>query len=69
MNARLRLFAGVTFGVLAVAAGMARGAEPAAEYPNKPIRIIVASSPGTASDFFARSLGEELSAVYKQRVV
>ena len=38
-------------------------------YPVRPIRIIVASSPGTASDFFARSLGEELSAVYKQRVV
>jgi tripartite-type tricarboxylate transporter receptor subunit TctC len=42
---------------------------PAVDYPVKPIRIIVASSPGTASDFFARSLGEELSAFYKQRVV
>jgi tripartite-type tricarboxylate transporter receptor subunit TctC len=69
MNARLHLFAGVACGVLALTAGTARGAEPAPEYPNKPIRIIVASSPGTASDFFARSLGEELSAVYKQRVV
>jgi tripartite-type tricarboxylate transporter receptor subunit TctC len=42
-------------------------AEP--KYPVKAIRIIVASSPGTASDFFARSLGEELSAFYKQRVI
>ena len=41
----------------------------APEYPIRPIRIVVASSPGTASDFFARSLGDELSAVYKLRVV
>lgn len=40
-----------------------------AVYPVKPIRIIVASSPGTASDFFARSVGEELSAFYQQRIV
>jgi tripartite-type tricarboxylate transporter receptor subunit TctC len=40
-----------------------------AVYPVKPIRIIVASSPGTASDLFARSLGEELGAFYRQRVV
>jgi tripartite-type tricarboxylate transporter receptor subunit TctC len=37
-------------------------------YPVKPIRIITASSPGTAEDFFARALGEELSAFYRQRV-
>ena len=40
-----------------------------ADYPVKTIRIVVASSPGTASDFFARSLGEELGAFYKQRIV
>jgi len=38
-------------------------------YPVKPIRIIVASSPGTASDFFARSVGEDLGAFYGRRVV
>ena len=69
MNARSRPFSGLAVALLALTTGVARGAEPAPEYPNKPIRIIVASSPGTASDFFARSLGEELSAVYKQRVV
>jgi tripartite-type tricarboxylate transporter receptor subunit TctC len=42
---------------------------PLADYPVKPIRIVVASSPGTASDFFARSLGEELSTFYRLRVV
>ncbi len=40
-----------------------------AVYPVKPIRIIVASSPGTASDFFARSLGDDLGAFYGQRIV
>ena len=40
-----------------------------ADYPVKPIRIIVASSPGAADDFFARSLGDELEAFYRQRVV
>lgn len=71
MSALPRLL--VTFAAAALIAGAATsGAQPlppAADYPVKPIRIIVASSPGTASDFFARSLGEELSAVYKQRVV
>jgi tripartite-type tricarboxylate transporter receptor subunit TctC len=40
-----------------------------ADYPVKPIRIIVASSPGAADDFFARSLGEELAVFYRQRIV
>src|SRR4029450_7866022 len=40
-----------------------------AAYPVRPIRIIVAASPGTASDLFARSIGEELGAFYKQRVI
>jgi len=30
------------------------------DYPNKPIRVIVGSSPGGISDVFVRSLGEEL---------
>jgi tripartite-type tricarboxylate transporter receptor subunit TctC len=40
-----------------------------ADYPVRPIRIVVASSPGTADDFFARSLGDELEAFYRKRVV
>jgi tripartite-type tricarboxylate transporter receptor subunit TctC len=47
------------------------GAQPSvfAPYPAKPIRMIVASSPGTASDYFARVLADELAAAYKQTVV
>src|SRR5262245_9827641 len=38
-------------------------------YPVKPIRIVVAASPGSADDFFARLLGEEMERFYKQRVI
>ncbi len=47
-------------------------AQPAvepADYPVKTIRIIVASSPGTASDIFARSLGEDLGEFYGKRII
>jgi tripartite-type tricarboxylate transporter receptor subunit TctC len=40
-----------------------------ADFPVKPIRIVVASSPGAADDFFARALGGELETFYRQRVV
>lgn len=39
------------------------------DYPAKPIRIIVASSPGAADDFFARLLAVDLEASYRQRIV
>lgn len=40
-----------------------------ADFPVKPIRIIVASSPGAADDFFARALAEELEGFYRKRIV
>jgi len=39
------------------------------DYPVRTIRIIVASSPGAADDFFARVVGDGLKATYGQRVV
>ncbi|HUF80649.1 MAG TPA: tripartite tricarboxylate transporter substrate-binding protein [Burkholderiales bacterium] len=48
------------------------GAQPQkapADYPTRPLRIIVTSSPGTADDFFARAVGDELSTAYRERVV
>jgi len=63
----------VAIGALAVLAGaapcFAQQPEAFADYPVKPIRIIVASSPGTASDIFARSLGEDLGEFYGKRVI
>ncbi len=40
-----------------------------ADYPQRPIRIIVAASPGSADEFFARALGDQLEARYRERVV
>lgn len=42
---------------------------PQENYPARSIRIIVAASPGSADEFFARSLGRSLEAVYRQRIV
>ncbi len=48
---------------------IAQQSKALAVYPVKPIRIIVASSPGAADDFFARTLGNELEGFYQQRVI
>jgi tripartite-type tricarboxylate transporter receptor subunit TctC len=52
-----------------VAPCLAKQPDALAAYPIKPIRIIVANSPGTATDFFARAIGEELGAFYRVNVV
>lgn len=54
---------------LGAALPIANVSSPFADYPVRPIRIIVASSPGTADDFFARALGGELERFYRQRVI
>jgi tripartite-type tricarboxylate transporter receptor subunit TctC len=62
----------LVLGALALLLAAPCGAEPSRElavYPVKPIRIIVASSPGVADDYFARMVGEELETSYGQRVV
>lgn len=44
--------------------------EPHAQnYPNKPIRVIVPSSPGGGLDFVARAVGQQLTAAWGQSVV
>lgn len=40
-----------------------------ADYPLRPLRIIVAASPGSSDEFFARVLGKSLETHYQQRVV
>jgi tripartite-type tricarboxylate transporter receptor subunit TctC len=55
--------------LLGAAPSIAKQPAQLAVYPVKPIRIVVASSPGAADDFFARALGGELEAFYGQRVV
>ena len=46
----------------------AKSSTALSDFPVKTIRIIVAASPGTADDFFARSVAAELKSAYQQRV-
>ena len=64
---RLAMFAMIA----CVSAGLcsAKPAPSLDSYPVKTIRIIVAASPGSADDFFARVLGGELANVYGQRII
>ncbi len=62
----LRLFFA---GLLSAACGAALAQPDPADYPQRAIRLIVADSPGSADDFFARAVGERLEALYKQRVM
>lgn len=41
----------------------------AAEYPERPVTLVVGSVPGSGPDFLARSMSEELAAELGQRVV
>jgi tripartite-type tricarboxylate transporter receptor subunit TctC len=65
----LRVALCVPAALLDAAPSLAAESEAFAVYPVKPIRIIVAYPAGAADDFFARLLGEELEAFYRQRVI
>src|SRR5258705_11429249 len=45
------------------------GAAAAAEYPNKPIRLVTGSPPGGGSDYGARTLAEKLNERFGQPVL
>jgi tripartite-type tricarboxylate transporter receptor subunit TctC len=53
--------------IAAIMAGMTHAA--AQEFPNKPVRIIVAGSPGTAPDIVARMVGNEMPKFLGQAVI
>src|ERR1043166_2949393 len=57
---------GIAVLVLAVAAF---ATPAAAEYPEKPIRLIVPQAPGSATDTVARTLGAELSKELGQQII
>jgi tripartite-type tricarboxylate transporter receptor subunit TctC len=61
MHFRLSTFA------LLLAAACATAA--AADFPSRPIRLVVPFPPGTASDFLGRTIGERLGERYKVQVV
>ena len=61
MQAKLKWLAGLA--LCAVAFGAA------AQYPNKPVHIVVPSAPGDGSDLTARLIGDKLGAVLGQPVI
>ena len=52
-------------------AALAQGAAPAtaAQYPTKPIRIIVPYTAGGSADFMARMIGQKLTEAWKEQVL
>jgi tripartite-type tricarboxylate transporter receptor subunit TctC len=55
--------------VLSLIAGLAVVAGACADYPEKPVRIVVGFTPGGGPDITARHLAQELSAIWKQQVI
>ncbi|MDB5809964.1 MAG: hypothetical protein JWN94_2086 [Betaproteobacteria bacterium] len=58
----------VSMFALAPALAAAQGADPAASYPNRPVRLIT-GSPGSTSDISARFIAQKLSEMWRQQVV
>ena len=47
----------------------AQGGDPAADYPAKPIRIVVGFTPGGGPDITARFIAQKLTELWKQQVI
>lgn len=54
---------------LAAWCSLAAWTAAAQNYPERPIRYIIPSSPGTGADFFGRYIAQGLTEIYKQQVV
>jgi tripartite-type tricarboxylate transporter receptor subunit TctC len=56
-------------GLLAVVPALAIGAQPAADYPSRPIRLVVPFVAGGSTDIIARVVGQKLSEQWGKQVV
>jgi tripartite-type tricarboxylate transporter receptor subunit TctC len=64
-----RLFAALAASIVLVLAGSAQRSAQAAEWPTKPVKIVVAYAAGGANDLLARVFAEQLSAAFGQQFV
>jgi tripartite-type tricarboxylate transporter receptor subunit TctC len=61
---------GTAFGITAVASTPAQAqADSAANYPNRPVRVVVPFAAGGGNDLFARLVGQRLGEILKQPIV
>ncbi|MEN4922036.1 tripartite tricarboxylate transporter substrate binding protein [Achromobacter spanius] len=65
MRIRNLLLAGLAMLLL----GTAQAADPAADFPNRPIRLVISFPAGSGSDIIARYLGKHVSATLGQPIV
>jgi len=68
LNPALKIAATLLVSVLAGPLAQAQ-TNAAANYPNKPIRLIVPFTPGGSTDILARSIGQELTKAWGQSVI
>lgn len=61
--------AAVLLGAFVASAASAQPAKPEANYPSRPIRLIVPVPPGGSSDFAARIVGQKLTDAWGQQVL
>src|SRR5262245_10252322 len=54
---------------LGFSVGLARPAVAQSDYPSRPVRIVVPSTPGGGTDTFARLIGQHLSATFRQQFI
>jgi tripartite-type tricarboxylate transporter receptor subunit TctC len=64
-----KFFASVAAGALVLSAAHAADAPQGSEWPERPIRLVIGSAPGSGPDIISRALAERLYKAWNQRVV
>jgi tripartite-type tricarboxylate transporter receptor subunit TctC len=69
MRCRFRSIVSIVFASSALGAAAVAPAADATGYPDRPIRLIIGSAPGSGPDIISRALSERLYKIWNQRIV